>query len=288
MQYNLQDVYFNESESENEDIYIFSINESKNENKETNKQKGANYPEIKTDYIFIQDNTFPHRESEQIEFKDKKLTDAELSKIFSGFSNTSGGVLYIGIGDDRKINGRKLNDKQLDEFKLFVDNVQQNYVFPPITEVKINVFPVFTQNLTHVLETFVIKIDIPKLNEDVVSMDGIKYTRYNASFRAEGVKTFVRIGDYNSIQDKYKNEIAKNKILKKDLDDANKKYNTQEKQKKILEEKIKENNQNKNKIKTFEEKIRELEEENDNLRTKIKNYDFIFGEYDLTKKKSKN
>jgi hypothetical protein len=276
-------------------------NDMKNDNRENKeyrenrehkeRDKMYNYPVIITDYMYIQNNTFPHREDEYIEFKDKKLTDLELSKIFSGFSNSLGGTLFIGIADDRKINGRKMTDKQIDEFKLFVDNVQQNCTNPPMVGIKINIVPVYTQDLTPIPETYIVKIDIPKLNMNICALDGEKYVRFNASFRCEGNKTFVRIGEYQSIQDKYNKELEKNKDLKKNLDESNKKNDELGKKicgyKKIDRKYSDEKNKNtklEEKIKSLQEELQKMTEKNKSLENKIQNYDIIFGEYTLVKK----
>ena len=158
-------------------------------------------------------------------------------------------------------------DKQLDEFKLFVDNVQQNYTFPPINGIKINVFPVYTNDLVIIDSTYIIRIDIPKLNKNICASDGEKYMRFNASFRTEGNRTFVRIGELQSIQDKYNNSKTKNKELQKNLDDITK-------QNLNLEQKIK-------KLKDEFEKVYTR---NKQLEIKLQNYDTIFSDFLLVKK----
>jgi hypothetical protein len=276
-------------DSNDDEIILHTINNN-DLDKESN-QKSYDYPKITTDYIYIQHNTFPHHEDENIEFKDKNLNDLELSKIFSGFSNNLGGSLFIGISDDRKIQGRKMTDKQLDEFKLFVDNVQQNCTNPPIRGIKINILPVFTPDLIPITGTYIIRIDIPKLNKNICAMDGEKYMRFNASFRTEGQRTFVRIGEFQSIQDKYNNEIAKNKTLKENLDDATKLNSKLKKkvksykkaEKKINKEKTKPD-ESEEKIKNLQEELQKMKDKNKSLEIKLQNYDTIFAEYLLVKK----
>lgn len=274
-----------EYESDDEKIVFQQVNHKESD------MKSYDYPKIITDFMYIQNNTFPHHEDENIEFKDKNLSELELSKIFSGFSNNLGGSLFIGISDDRKIRGRQMTDKQLDEFKLFVDNVQQNYTNPSISGIKINILPVYTSDLVPITKTYIIRIDIPKLNKNICAMDGEKYMRFNASFRTDGQRTFVRIGEFKSIQDKYNNEVVKNNTLKKDLDDLTKLNSQLEQKVKSYKKKEKKFNAERSKFVEFEEKIKNLQEElqkikdkNKSLEIKLQNYDTIFGEYVLVKK----
>lgn len=269
-----------QEEKKNEDEYediVFPIIAQEQNN-------SYDYPKITTDYIYIQNNTFPHYEDEYIEFKDKNLTDLELSKIFSGFSNKLGGSLFIGISDDRKIQGRKMTDKQLDDFRLLVDNVQQNCTHPPISGIKINIFPVYTNDLSVISNTYVIRIDIPKLNKNICALDGNKYMRFNASFRTDGNKSFVRIGELKSAQDKYNNEIAKNKTLQKDLDDAKKLILDLENKIKSYKNMEKKNNADNQKNKLLQDELQQLHNKNKSLEIKLQNYDTIFSEYTLVKK----
>ncbi len=99
------------------------------------------YPSISNEYTFIRNNIFPYCENDIIEFKDKRdLTESELAKIFSGFANHDGGYLYLGIADDRQIKGIEMNSKKLDEFKLHIDKVSHECIYPSIHKIKINLF----------------------------------------------------------------------------------------------------------------------------------------------------
>ncbi len=128
-------------------------------------------------------------------------------------------------------------------------------------------------------------------------MDGEKYVRFNASFRVEGMKTFVRIGELKSIQDKYNNEIKKNKDLQVNIDKKTKECDKLEKEKESLEKKIESNKKikkdledQKNTNAKFVEKIKELEDmvfslqqKNNMNEIKIHNFEMIFGEFLLVK-----
>ena len=167
-----------------------------------------------------------------------------------------------------------MNTKQIDEFKLFVDDAQQNYTNPPITGVKINIIPVHTSELNIIQDTHIIRIDIPKINKNIVAMDGKKYIRYNASFRTDGNQTFVRICEYESLN-------SKNKSLQKDLDEAKKKIKILEKDDK---NKIDIPKMNFEKSLILEKELNELKKKYSILETKVNNYEKVFGEYCLIKK----
>jgi Schlafen, AlbA_2 len=225
-----------------------SLELPKSNNSITNHNINNQYPIIANEYMYIKGNIFPHSENDVIELKDKSLTDLELSKIFSGFMNNNGGFLFIGIADNRTINGRKFSTKELDEFKLSIDNAQQNCIFPSVKGIKINTFPVYTSKLAPLHNTYIIRIDIPKSNleQKICAKDGEVYVRYAASFRIEGIKTFVHVNELQSSQAKFKNEADKNKALQeenKTLQEKNKLlYEENEKYKNLLRSFDSENN----------------------------------------------
>jgi hypothetical protein len=268
----------------NQEISDEKNTKAENSINETIKNKDDmlfSYPSIVTDYRYIQDNVFLHRENEFIEFKENTIMPLELSKAFSGFSNHLGGSLYVGITDDGKIKGKKMNTKQIDEFKLFVDDVQQNFTYPPITGVKINLISIYTSEQIIIPETYIIRIDIPKLNKNIIAKDGKKYVRYNASFRTEDVQTFVRIGEYESVQSKCVS-------LQKDLDAAKKRISGFEKNNKDRDNKEKKDKKKFDELNTknkkLEEEIKKWQENYELLEIKLKNYDTVFSQYLLVKK----
>jgi predicted HTH transcriptional regulator len=181
-----------------------------------NIEKPDNFPKFDNTYIYIENNYFPHVEDETIELKNKPLTQMEMSIIFSGFMNHLGGFLFMGIADNGKICGINMTDKEIDQFKLFVDGVQQTCIHPQISGVKVNVFDVYTYDLQKTGK-YVFRLDIPKMEQKKYAKDGNSYTRYNASFRTDGITQFIHIDKLRNLQIQYNNLKKENMILKQQL-----------------------------------------------------------------------
>jgi hypothetical protein len=181
-----------------------------------NIEKVEVFPKFDNTYVYIENNYFPHVENEIIELKNKPLTQMEMSIIFSGFMNHLGGFLFMGIADNGKICGINMTDKEIDQFKLFVDGVQQTGVHPPVSGIKVNIFDVYTYDLQKTGKC-VFRLDIPKMEYKEYAKDGNSYTRYNASFRTDGITQFIHIDKLRKLQIEYNNLKKENMILKQQL-----------------------------------------------------------------------
>jgi len=174
-------------------------------------------PDHNVEYIFIENNNVPFQENNFIEFKINVIDSKKLSKIFSGFMNTDGGYLYLGIDDKGKICGIQLTDKEKDIFLNKIDDLITNHLTPSPKNiyVKIKFIELRSSDLTLIHNTYVIRIDIPKSSFDVCTSDGYGYRRGNASFQSNK-KKFVSIGEFDT------KILEITKLQKKISDDENK------------------------------------------------------------------
>jgi predicted HTH transcriptional regulator len=258
---------------------IFSQKIEKTE-KITSMNKVYEYSQIELNYQYIKDNIFPHCENEYIELKDKDLTKQELSVILSGFANYLGGSLFIGITDARIIKGKIFTSSTMDQFRLMVDDVTQNYIHPTLLGTKIHFIQILDPNMHNINDTYVVRIDIPKVGENMCCGDGEVYIRQNASFRKQGIKTFIRYSEYKGLEEKYATQIKKHETLllkynalQNENDKLNQRKLSLEEQLDELREKLlvyQQCKRNEEKVNAIQKKIIELE-------NKVYNYEFIFG-----------
>ncbi|MBI1925180.1 putative DNA binding domain-containing protein [Candidatus Poribacteria bacterium] len=72
-------------------------------------------------------------ESQTVEFKASLQLGNEIGETISAFANTDGGVLWIGISDDRKILGVSLGRKTLEDFANRVKENTDPPIYPDVT-----------------------------------------------------------------------------------------------------------------------------------------------------------
>jgi len=69
-------------------------------------------------------------ESEKIEFKESLSVKDEIGECISAFSNTKGGLIIVGVGDDKEVKGLELGKKTIEGLANFIKQNTDNHVYP--------------------------------------------------------------------------------------------------------------------------------------------------------------
>ncbi len=109
-------------------------------------------------------------ECQEIEFKKKATSNSEIAEAIAGFATSNNGRIYIGIDQNRRINGLdNLSDGiQKDKYMREIVNISRNKVKPAI-RVKVTFIGIGSKT--------VVRIDVPKGEEPVYYQDFRAYTR---------------------------------------------------------------------------------------------------------------
>lgn len=111
-------------------------------------------------------------ENSSVEFKDSRVRKESIAKEICAFSNSSGGVLLLGVSDDGDISGL---DKDYD-YEEWIMNISRDMVSPPVN-------PVYTEVIVD--DCLVGVIEIPKGD--------------NKPYQTLDSKYIVRIGSTNRV-----------------------------------------------------------------------------------------
>jgi predicted HTH transcriptional regulator len=120
-------------------------------------------------------------ESSTIEFKRKITTPDKIAKELCAFANTKGGVLLIGIDDDRKVVGVDSEKSEID----IIEIACQFYLEPPILPQSIEIITVNKKE--------VIVVEIKESNRKPHTVEGIDENGKKRRF------AYIRIGEKSVI-----------------------------------------------------------------------------------------
>ena len=77
-------------------------------------------------------------ESETVEFKESLSLKNEIGEGVSALSNKSGGMIFVGVKDDKKVSGVQTGKKTLEDLANYIKTHTDNHVFPKIFVVGID------------------------------------------------------------------------------------------------------------------------------------------------------
>jgi predicted HTH transcriptional regulator len=135
-------------------------------------------PILNIKYHYFKGNYFPLKENNMREFKNYCPCSICLEKYVCAFSNTNGGIIYLGISDNRKINGiTVINKIKIDK----IINELSQLTIPNINNITHKYHNIYDNNYNLIKNLYIITIHIPKSNIEILASDKLKYIKYNAS-----------------------------------------------------------------------------------------------------------
>jgi len=120
-------------------------------------------------------------ENSSIEFKNTSIQIDSIAKEIIAFANTLGGVILIGIEDDKTISGIESNKN----WEEWIMNIVRNNVNPPLN-IEFNILNIENKNIAIV--------DIPKgQNKPYQAIDGKYYIRVGSTNRIASMQELMRL-----------------------------------------------------------------------------------------------
>lgn len=187
--------------------------------------------EIKKDDF--EDITFKYTESNWLEFK-QSINSCPIEKIIEticGFLNTEGGYIIIGIEDTGKLIGIKSKNKDIDKFKLSLDNnISNNTIIYQNDEIILEKYLSIDDIINKEKKRFILIKIFPEKDKSYKLMNGTIIYRLNASNRIIKTTKLIKESDYlSNIETNQQNIIKKyNKIIE-ELNKSNKEFIKKEK-----------------------------------------------------------
>jgi predicted HTH transcriptional regulator len=161
---------------------------------------------------------FKYSESNWLEFK-QSINSCPIEKIIQticAFLNTDGGYIIIGINDEEKIVGIKSKTKEIDKFKLSIDNkISTNAIVYQDDKIISEKYISITDITNNKKQKFLLIKITPQEGKNYKLMDGTVVHRLNASNRKiKSTKLMTESSFLSSIEQNQQNIINKyNKII---------------------------------------------------------------------------
>ena len=132
------------------------------------------------------DEQFKYSESNWLEFKES-IVSCSIEKIIEticAFLNTDGGYIIIGINDNGKLVGHKSKSKNIDNFKLLIDNkISNNTIIYQNDEVIIDKYLSIIEIVNKNKNKFILIKIFPQKDKNYKLINGTVIHRLNASNR---------------------------------------------------------------------------------------------------------
>lgn len=120
-------------------------------------------------------------ENSSIEFKNASVKPDAIAKEIIAFANTSGGVILIGIEDDKSISGID-DSKNWEEWTM---NIIRNNILPPLN-IQFNILKIENKKIA--------VIEVPKgINKPYQALDGNYYIRIGSTNRIASIQELMRL-----------------------------------------------------------------------------------------------